>query len=123
MLFRSRCQSPILAFMTPVSGWAFPVYISNHTHSVAEVALTVTDGDTNEVVLQETYTLSPDETRQVASVRGFVSDKRLFVLRYTVNGTAHANHFLTGMPPYAPQDMLRWLDVIRQLPEPFDFTP
>ena len=116
-----RCQQPLLAFVTPVNGWAHPVYVSNHTHAAQQVALSVADGDTGEVLLTGTYDLAANETRQVGAIRGFVSDKRLFVLRYTANGKEYGNHFITGMPAYDPQDMLRWFEVIRKLPEPFDF--
>lgn len=116
-----RCQQPILAFLTDLKGWEHPVFVSNHTHAPVTVTLHISDGDTGELLLEGSYALDADETCRVAGIPGFVSSQRLLVIRYEANGTAYANHFITGLPAYKPEDMLRWFEVIRRLPQPFVF--
>ena len=48
------------------------------------------------------------------------SQQRLLILRFTANGAAGANHYLTGWPKYHKADLMRWLDAICALDEPFD---
>lgn len=119
--YMQRCQQPVLAFVTHLKGWAHPVHLSNHTHEPVTVSLTISDGDTGECLLQGTYPVDADTTRQIANIPGFVSTQRLMVIHYKVDGKAYGNHFISGMPAYRPEDMLRWFEIIRALPTPFDF--
>ena len=119
--YMSRCQKPVLAFMGELQSWNHPVYISNDTLSPASVSVHIEDGDTGEIVFSGCYTLEAGETAQVGSVRALVSDQRLLLIRYTVDGQEYGNHFITGVPAYKPEDMLRWFEKIRKLPDPFEY--
>ena len=121
--YMKRCQNPVICFITPIESWDYPVYVSNHTHNFANVRVTVRDGDTDGLLFEDTVTLDPDETSRIGTIKGITSEHRLFVIRYEVDGKEYANHFITGMPAYKKEDMLRWFEVIKKLPEPFDFTP
>ncbi len=119
-----RCQRPQLCFITPMVGWEYPVFLSNHCHDAAEVKVTVTDGDTGEELFSGEATIGADETKKIGSIRGIISEQRLFVIKYELNGKSYANHFITGFPTYKAEDMLRWFEIIRKLEkEEFNFVP
>ena len=119
-----RCQNPQLCFMTPMEGWDYSVFASNHCHEESEIKVTVTDGDTGEVVFNTTAMMDPDETRKIGAISGIISEQRLFVIKYEANGKCFANHFITGFPAYKAEDMMRWFEIIRKLDsEEFNFIP
>ncbi|MBQ2956118.1 MAG: hypothetical protein IJE08_06630 [Clostridia bacterium] len=116
-----RAQVPVLVMMGDLQNWAYPVYLTNDAFAPAEVSLTITDADTDEVVFSGCFTAAANETAQIGSVPGFISDKKVYLIRFTVNGEEFGNHFLTGTPAYDPADMKKWLEKIRALPMPFEF--
>ena len=118
-----RVQVPVLAMIGDLTGRTHPVCIANDTFASAQVDLTVTDADTDETVFAGTFTVAANSTERVGTIPGCVSEKRMLLLRFTVNGKPFGNHFLTGMPPYSPTDMQRWLEKLRLLPAPFTYEP
>lgn len=119
--YMQRCQAPVLAFMGQLKDWFHPVFLSNHTDTPIEIELTISDGDTGAQFLQGIYHAPANTTLQVEKISSFISEKRLLVLNYKVNGENFGNHFITGAPPYNANDMLRWFEIIRKLPEPFSY--
>jgi len=118
-----RCQKPLLVFMGQLSSWYHPVYISNHALEPADVHVTISDGDTNEVLLDGVYHAEAGETVKIADIRALVSDQKLLLIRYESNGENYGNHFITGTPAYKAEDMLRWYEKIRNLPDSFEYEP
>ena len=116
-----RVQVPVLAMMGDLENWAYPVYLANDAFAPAEVSLTITDADTGEVVFTAQHTVAANCSEKIGSVPGFISDKKVYLLRWTVNGEEFGNHFLTGAPAYDPEDMKRWLEKIKALPMSFEF--
>ena len=116
-----RVQVPVLVMMGDLENWAYPVYIANDTLSPAEVSCTISDADTGETVFTGRWTAGANSAEKIGQVPGFISDKRVFLIRFTVNGEEFGNHFLTGAPAYDPEDMKRWLEKIRLLPMSFEF--
>ncbi|MBP3704085.1 MAG: hypothetical protein J6I98_01000, partial [Clostridia bacterium] len=116
-----RVQVPVLAMMGDLKGRNYPVHIANDTLSPADVSLTITDADTGETVFSGAWTIAANTSEKVGDVPGCISDKRMFLLRWTVNGEEFGNHFLTGAPAYDPEDMKRWLEAVRRLPMGFEF--
>lgn len=60
------------------------------------------------------------ENARAGSFKADPSRQRLLILRFTANGVPGANHYLTGWPKYHKADLMRWLDAICALDEPFD---
>ena len=118
-----RVQVPVLVMIGDLNARTHPVYISNDTFSPANVEVTVTDADTDAIVFAGTYTVAANKTEAVGGIAGCVSKQRMLLIRFTVNGKAYGNHFLTGMPPYAPENMKRWLEELRRLPMAFAYEP
>ena len=74
-------------------------------------------------MLLQGKTHSPaNENVLLGRIREMPGTQKLYVLRYQVDGVEYANHFISGFPHFDPQRMLRWVEIIRSLPEPFEWT-
>lgn len=119
--YMCRCQKPVLAFIGEIQSWHHPFYISNHTLTPVSVTVCIEDGDTGTIILEGCYDVDASETAQIHQISALVSEQRLLLIHYTVDDQEYGNHFITGMPPYKPEDMLRWFEKIRKLPEAFEY--
>ena len=113
-------QLPVVAMMGDLESWEYPVWIANDTLEPKQVSLEITDADTGESVFSGEWTISANASECIGGVPGYISDKKVYLLRWQVDGREYGNHFLTGAPGYAPEDMKRWLKAIQKLPEPFE---
>ena len=118
--YLKRSMRPVLLFLGEVNGWSQPLIASNDTLRDANIAYTLTDGDTGEILHQGEEILAANENATIAEIPCVGSRQRLYVLRWTLDGVEYGNHYVTGMPPYDPETMLRWLKIIQKLPEPFE---
>ena len=67
-------------------------------------------------------TVSPaNENVKLGRIREMAGTQKLYILRWTVDGKEYANHFLAGFPHFDAAQALKYVDVIRALPEPFDW--
>ena len=107
-------QNPVLAFIGELSGWECPFLVSNDTRRDAEVSCAVTDFESGQMLYQGRKTIPAGENAELARLPLFVSDKKLLMIDYTVNGQRCFNHYLAGQPPFAPETMKRWRDAIRK---------
>lgn len=116
-----RCQAPVLVFIGQLQNWSHPIILSNHSLERVQLHLQVNDSDTGTLLFEGDYSADAGITRKIGDIPAYVSDKKLLTLTYELNGQTFGNHFLTGTPPYQPEDMLRWYEAIRHLPDPFDY--
>ena len=49
-----------------------------------------------------------------AGLRLFVSDKKLLLIDYTVDGRRYFNHYIAGQPAFDKTVMLRWVEEIKK---------
>jgi len=108
----TNSQQPVLAFVGESSGGRHPVYVTNDTLTDAKVQFKITDADTGDVFAGGSCTVPAGELVQVGSMTILISDKRCLIIDYTVNGKAFRNHYLTGLPTYDVDTMLRWVEKI-----------
>lgn len=110
-----RAQQPRAAMMDEVNGWQQAVFLANDTLEDADFRWSVEDADTNEVLLRGERRVPAGENASVGSLTVDPSRQRLLILRWTANGEAGVNHYLTGFPKYDKADLLRWADKIQTL--------
>ncbi|MDQ1257449.1 MAG: beta-mannosidase [Candidatus Hydrogenedentes bacterium] len=116
-----RAQQPIGLIVGEAGSEKYrPVVVCNDTRDAAAGTYTVTDGDTDEVLATGAFDVHANQNMQVARIRGFASDQRLFTLQWTVGNQAFASHYLAGTPPFSLGRYKSWLKKIASLPEPFD---
>lgn len=117
-----RTQRPICLMMDELVDWNHDVVLGNDSRRSCEVVWRVEDGETGEILLSG-KTFSPaNENVRVGSIREMPGTQKLYVLRYEVDGAEYANHFISGYPHFDPARMLRWVEIIRSLPESFEWT-
>ena len=107
--------------MDELVDWTHAVVLGNDSRETRTVAWRVEDGDTGEVILSG-ETLSPaNENVTVGHIRELAGAQKLYVLRWRVDGAEYANHYLSGFPCFNAEQTLRRVEIIRALPEPFDW--
>ncbi|MBR3504219.1 MAG: glycoside hydrolase family 2 [Clostridia bacterium] len=116
-----RVQRPVCLMMDELVDWTHAVVLGNDSRESHAVAWRVEDGDTGETLLSG-ETLSPaNENVEVGAIRELAGAQKLYVLRWTVDGVEYANHYLSGFPAFDADTVLRRVEVIRALPEPFEW--
>jgi beta-mannosidase len=116
-----RSQRPVaLIIGEPGTGLHLPVVICNDTLQSGDVRYKVRDGDSGEVLASGAAHVPANQNWQVARLRTFASDQRLYLLTWEVDGQAYGNHYLVGRPPFALATYQAWLKAIAALPRPFD---
>ena len=107
-------QRPVLAFVGELSGWEAPLILSNDTREDVLVEAAVTDFDSGEILFSGSRTVPAGQNVTAAGLRLFVSDKKLLLIDYTVNGRRYFNHYIAGQPPFSPDTLRRWADEIKK---------
>ena len=115
-----RSQKPRQMMLDEVSGWHQCVVLANDTREDAHFVWSVSDADAGETLLSGETNVPAGENARAGSFNVDPSRQRLLILRFTANGVPGANHYLTGWPKYHKADLMRWLDAICALDEPFD---
>ena len=117
-----RVQRPVCLMMDEQSGWTYDVVLGNDSRTAHEVVWRVEDGETGEV-LMEGRTHSPaNENMLLGRIREMPGKQKLYLLKYSVDGAEYANHYISGFPSYDAKRMLGWVEIIRSLPEEFEWT-
>jgi beta-mannosidase len=116
-----RSQRPVaLIIGEPGTGLHLPVVICNDTLQSVNVCYEVRDGDGGEVLTSGAAHVPANQNWQVARLRTFASDQRLYLLTWEVDGQTYGNHYLVGRPPFALATYQVWLKAIAALPRSFD---
>ena len=117
-----RIQRPVCLMMDELVDWGHDVVLGNDSREAKEVIWSVEDGETGEALLSG-KTLSPaNENVKLGNIRELAGAQKLYVLRYEVDGVQYANHYISGFPHFDAERMLRWVEIIRKLPEAFELT-
>ena len=116
-----RAQRPVCLMMDELVDWTHAVVLGNDSRESHEVTWRVEDGDTGEILLSG-ETLSPaNENVTLGSIREMAGTQKLYILRWTVDGTEYANHYLAGFPHFDADQAFKYVEIIRALPEPFEW--
>jgi beta-mannosidase len=117
-----RVQQPICVIVgEPGPGKRLPVIVSNDSRADADVRYRIWDADSSETVAGGVFRSRANENWQVADIRTYASDQRLYLIRWEVDGQQFSSHYLAGFPPFNLERYRRtWLPAIAALPRPFD---
>ncbi len=102
-----RSQNPVLMMIDPDENGNFTLWGVNDTPNRVEEKVTVTDGDTGEVLFDGEVSLAPDSKTAITTLRLY-SKKRLLLISYK-NGF---NHYISGYPEYDADEYIRWYEII-----------
>lgn len=116
-----RAQQPVALIVgEPGPGKYLPVVVCNDTRRTVAVRFAVEDAERGDIVAEGSFTSPANENWQVAHLRTFAGEQRLYLLRWEVEGVAYGAHYLAGHPPFALERYRHWLALIAALPQPFD---
>jgi beta-mannosidase len=104
----------------PGPGKYLPVVASNDTQGPVNARFRVWDADSGETVAEGARAVPANQNWQVARIRTYASDQRLYLIEWAVNGQPFGNHYLGGRPPFSLARYRAWLPSIAALPRPFD---
>ena len=112
-----RVQQPIAVIIgEPGVDKYLPVVVSNDSLSAAEVRYRIEDAGSREVVASGAFTAPANQNWQVARLRTYASDCRLYLIRWEVGGCEFGNHYVAGYPPFSLERYRAWLEDIAALP-------
>lgn len=117
-----RVQRPVCLMMDELVDWTHDVVLGNDSRTAYDVVWRVEDGETGEVLLQGNTHSPANENVLLGRIREMPGTQRLYLLKYEVDGVECANHFISGFPHFDPKRMLKWVEIIRSLPEAFEWT-
>ena len=116
-----RVQRPIAVLMDELVDWSHEVWLCNDSRESALVRYRVEDGDTGQCLLEGERLSPANENVSLGRVRELAGRQRLYIITWECGGRRYANHFISGYPPYDADEMLRWVDRIARLDEPFEW--
>ena len=119
-----RVQQPVSVIVgEPGPGKRLPMIVGNDSRTDTDVRYRVWDADSSETVAGGTFRSRANENWQVATLRNYASDQRLYLIEWEIDGQKFGSHYLAGTPPF-DLDRYRqvWLPTIAALPQAFDFT-
>lgn len=114
-----RSQQPICLLLEEQSGWKQSVLLCNDSNDTYNVHWRVKDGDSGKVVLQGECISVANENITVGQIKPLVSKQKLYLLLWEIDGIEYGNHYISGFPEFNADTMIKWVDIIRHLPEPF----
>lgn len=116
-----RVQQPVSIIVgEPGPGKYLPVVVSNNTREDAEATYRVWDAQSGETVAAGTCAAPANQNWQVATIRTFASDQRLYLIEWQTGGRRFGSHYLAGQPPFSLERYASWLPAIAALPDSFD---
>ena len=116
-----RVQQPVCVIVgEPGPGSYLPIVISNDSRQHADGRYQVTDGETGTVVAEGDFSVPANQNWQVARLRTYASDQRLYLATWQIGKETYGNHYVAGYPPLSLQRYRAWLPLIAALPRPFD---
>ncbi len=114
-----RAQQTICLIMTEQSGWDQSVMLCNDSNSSADVRWRVKDAESGEVLTSGECISPANENITVAGLKPIVSEQKLYILSWEIDGVEYGNHYISGFPVFDADKMLEWVEIIKSLPESF----
>ena len=116
-----RVQEPICLIMTEQAGWEQEVMLCNDSNRTCEVRWAIKDGESGKAVLEGKSLSTANENIVVGQIKPIVSEKKLYILTWNIDGREYGNHYISGFPVYDADKMVEWIEAIRHLPIQFDW--
>ncbi|MBO9607523.1 MAG: hypothetical protein J7639_16295 [Paenibacillaceae bacterium] len=110
-----RAQQPVCLMIDEPDSWHVNVHVGNDSLADAAGTYRVWDADSGETLLEGDFAVKANENRKLGSIRISHSDKRVFLMQWTIGGQTHGNHYLLGFPAFALDAYKKWLEPIAAL--------
>jgi beta-mannosidase len=94
-----RSQVPVLLIMREPENWKYDCILDNNTLTDHVVEWTIENGDTGSLVAGGETLARANANTPLAAVPLIPGSQEFFIMRWTVNGELHANHYVAGAAP------------------------
>lgn len=105
-----RCFSPFTFLCGEIENLLLPIYAVNDTLTAKTGHLTVSDGDSNEILWETDYRIEENTTRCIGKIPMNYSDKKLLLLRWDQG----FHHHICGMIPFDFAQCKAWYETIQK---------
>jgi beta-mannosidase len=107
--FIRRSQQPLCLMFREAANWQHELVACNDTRHDVSLHYSVRDATTDAVVCQGHAIARADAVTVLNAIPIFTADKRLFIIEWHADKLRGINHYLAGMPPFAPAAYGEWL--------------
>jgi len=111
-----RSQQDVVLCMGEINAWNAPLIVVNDTFTARAGTYAVTDAESGEVLSEGSFKVGANESREIASLPLFYSEKRMLLLRLDFDGKTVWNHHIFGEVPYDLERAKLWQSIIDKLP-------
>lgn len=94
-----RSQAPFCIIADEIDNWNIKIFACNDTLQEKSGHFTVTDAETNEILLDKDFAAEVNTSTCIGEIPLFYSEHRVLLIRWDVNGESGFNHYLCGYPP------------------------
>ena len=95
--------------------------LCNDSNRTCEVRWAIKDWDSGKAVLEGKSLSTANENIVVGQIKPIVSEKKLYILTWNIDGREYGNHYISGFPVYDADKMFEWIEATRHLPIQFDW--
>ncbi len=114
--FITRSSRDFIIMIDEMQAWGQDLICANSTLNTIKGHVTVSNLDTDEVVMEKDFTASPNANTNLGRIPLMYSDKGMFLIRWKLeDGTEAFNTYLFGSPAYDLEQYKGWLKKIENL--------
>ncbi len=113
--FIKQSQQTVAMMLGDVNDWKCPVILCNDTRKSVDGKYKVYDGESGEILGEGNFHSPANKNVHVCDFEAFVSDKRLVILEWELEGAKHYNHGILGDPAFSLEKYRTWLSIIGKL--------
>ncbi len=104
-----RSSRPVLPLIGEMGQWGYPVIVSNCSKYDKTVLIEIIDADTDNIVFSKTVDSAPNSSVNIGRIDCYRSQKGMFIIKFTVDGSSFINTYLYGTPEYDLHDYIKWM--------------
>jgi beta-mannosidase len=95
-----RSQAPFCIAADELSDWKIKLFACNDTLQPKAGHFTVTDAETNELLIDKDFTAEANASTCIGEIPVFYSAHKVLLIHWMIDGEAGFNHYLCGYPPF-----------------------
>ncbi len=113
-----QSQQPVALVLGDLGNWHCPIILCNDTLKDIKGTYKAYDGESREVLCEGEFSSAANENAYIGGFEAYISDKKLVILEWEIDGVKHYNHGILGEPAFSLEKYRTWLDIIGKL---YDF--
>lgn len=105
-----RSGNPVMVMIDEMEGWGQSVVVCNSTLKEADIKIKITDIETGKIYYEKECIAGANKNTRLDKLPIMYSDKGMFLIEYTVNGTPFINTYLYGTPAFDLDCYIKWMN-------------